>query len=126
MDHRPAGRDKLLPEIHVDICFMRSKTDVATKCIGQQQQKRHGQRGAGQGRVKPIPSERINAFTRVIGLEAQDLVLRSDQLCRSCWRKWVADAFQQRLFTRSHLWDRRLRMAWSKEECRLLKGSSGC
>ena len=33
MDHRRAGRDKLIPEIHVDYCFMGSKIDVATKCI---------------------------------------------------------------------------------------------
>ena len=32
MDQRRAGRDKLIPEIHVD-CFMGSKMDVATKCI---------------------------------------------------------------------------------------------
>ena len=33
MDHRRAGRDKLVPEIRVDYCFMGSKMDVATKCI---------------------------------------------------------------------------------------------
>ena len=33
MDHRRAGRDKLIPEIHVDYCFMGSKIDVVTKCI---------------------------------------------------------------------------------------------
>ena len=33
MDQRRAGRDKLIPEIHVDSCFMGSKMDVATKCI---------------------------------------------------------------------------------------------
>ena len=46
MDHRRAGRDKLTPEIHVDCCFMESRTDEAIKCIvvakGLQQQKRHG------------------------------------------------------------------------------------
>ena len=33
MDHRRAGRDKLVPEIHVDYCFTASKTDVTTRCI---------------------------------------------------------------------------------------------
>ena len=33
MDHRRAGRDKLVPEIHVDYCFIGSKTDVTTRCI---------------------------------------------------------------------------------------------
>ena len=33
MDHRLAGREKVMRELHVDYCFMVSRGDDATKCI---------------------------------------------------------------------------------------------
>ena len=32
MDHRRAGRAKVIPELHVDYCFMGSKGDATARC----------------------------------------------------------------------------------------------
>ena len=82
-----------------------------------------------EGASNEFPAKRIHAFIRQIWLEATRFGFYEatrNQHCRTCWWKWVADASQQRPFTRSHLWDRQLRMEWPKEECRLLKGRFGC
>ena len=83
MDHRRAGRDKLVPEIHVDYCFMGSKTDVTTRCIVVAKDCSSKIVMASvvpvKGSSHEFPAKRINAFVRELGLEAQDLVLRSDQ-----------------------------------------------
>ena len=83
MDHRRAGKDKLIPEIHVDSCFMGSKIDVATKCIVVAKDYSSKSVMASvvpvKGASNEFPAKRISAFICEIGLEGQDLVLRSDQ-----------------------------------------------
>ena len=91
---------------------MGSKMDVATKCIVVAKDYSSKSVMASvvpvKGASNEFPAKRINAFIREIGLEGQDFVLRSDQEPALCWRKLVADAFQQGPFTRSHLWDSQL------------------
>ena len=83
MDHRRAGKDKLVPEIHVDHCFMGSQTDVTTRCIVVAKDYSSKSVMASvvpvNGSSNEFPAKRINAFIRELGLEAQDLVLRGDQ-----------------------------------------------
>ena len=83
MDHRRAGRDKLVPEIHVDYCYMGSKTDVTTRCIVVAKDYSSKSVMASvvpvKGSSHEIPAKRINTFIRELDLEAQDLALRSDQ-----------------------------------------------
>ena len=83
MDHRRTGRDKLIPEIHVDCCSMGSKIDVATKCFVVAKDYSSKSVMASvvpvKGSSNEFPAKRINAFIREIGLEGQDLVLRRDQ-----------------------------------------------
>ena len=62
MDHRRAGKDKLIPEIHVDYCFMGSKIDVATKCIVVAKDYSSKSVMASVGRFKRIPSEEDQGF----------------------------------------------------------------
>ena len=83
MDHRRAGRDKLVPEIHVDYCVMGSKTDVTTRWIVVANDYSSKCVMASvvpvKGSSNEFPAKKINAFIRELGLEAQDLVLRGDQ-----------------------------------------------
>ena len=72
MDHRRAGRDKLIPEIHVDYCFIGSKIDVATKCIVVAKDYSSKSVMASvvpvKGASNEFPAKRINAFIRETGL----------------------------------------------------------
>ena len=75
MDHRKAGREKMIPEVHVDYCFMGSKGDATTRCIVVAKESVVPVKGSSN----EFPAKRITAFIRELGLENQDLVLRSDQ-----------------------------------------------
>ena len=83
MDHRRAGKDKLVPEIHVVYCFMGSKTDVTTRWIVVANDYSSKCVMASVVPVKGSSNEfrtkKIKVFIRELGLEAQDLVLRGDQ-----------------------------------------------
>ena len=69
--------------MHVDYCFMGSREDVATRCIVVAKDYDSKSIMASIVPVKgsscEFPARRINAFIRELGLEGQDLVLRSDQ-----------------------------------------------
>ena len=83
MDHKRASREKLVRELHLDYCFMGSKEDAATKCIVVAKDYDSKSVMASvvpvKGSSNEFPARRINAFVRELGLEGQDLVLRSDQ-----------------------------------------------
>ena len=83
MDHRKAGREKMIPEVHVDYCFMGSKGDATTRCIvvGKEYESKSVMASVVpvKGSSNEFPAKRITAFIRELGLENQDLVLRSDQ-----------------------------------------------
>ena len=96
MDHRRAGRDKLVPEIHVDCCFMRSKTDVTTRCIVV---------------AKDYSSKSVMASVVPVKVSSHEFPAKRStrlyvnlvwrRLCKTCWRKSVADVSQPRHSTRS-------------------------
>ena len=69
--------------VHVDYCFMGSKGDATTRCIVVAKDYEHKCVMASVVLVKglshELPAKRIVAFIRELGLEGQDLVLRSDQ-----------------------------------------------
>ena len=107
---------------------MGSKIDVATtKCIVVAKDYSSNSVMASvvpvKGASNEFPAKRINAFILEIGWRDKIWCYEAtrNQHCRTCWRKLVADASQQRHFTRSHLLDRQLLMEWPKEECRLLR-----
>ena len=83
MDHKRANRDNNIREIHIDYCFMGSKGDAATKCIVVAKDYDSKSLMASivpvKGGSHEYPAKRINAFIRELGLEGQDVVLRSDQ-----------------------------------------------
>ena len=83
MDHRRAGRGKTIPELHVDYCFMGSTGDATTRCIVVAKDYEHKCVMASvvpvKGSSHEFPAKRIVAFIRELGVEGQDLVLRSDQ-----------------------------------------------
>ena len=67
-DRSFCAKDKLIPEIHVDYCFMGSKTDVATKCIVVEKDYSSKSVMASvvpvKGASNEFPTKRINAFVR--------------------------------------------------------------
>ena len=83
MDHKRANREKMIREVHVDYCFMGSKADTTTKCIVVAKDYDSKSIMASivptKGGSHDYPAKRINAFIRELGLEAQDVVFRSDQ-----------------------------------------------
>ena len=83
MDHRRAGRAKMIPELHVDYCFMGSKGDATARCIVVAKDYEHKCVMASvvpvKGSSHKFPAKRIGAFIRELGLEGQDIVLRSEQ-----------------------------------------------
>ena len=83
MDHRRAGRAKMIPELHVDYCFTGSKGDATARCIVVAKDYEHKCVMASvvpvKGSSHKFPAKRIGAFIRELGLEGQDIVLRSDQ-----------------------------------------------
>ena len=83
MDHRRAGRPKMIPELHVDYCFMGSKGDATARCIVVTKDYEHKCVMASvvpiKGSSHEIPAKRSGAFIRELGLEGQDIVLRSEQ-----------------------------------------------
>ena len=83
MDHRKAGREKMIPEVHVDHCFMGSKGDATPRCIVVAKEYESKSVMASvvpvKGPSNEFPAKRITAFIRELGLENQDFVLRSDQ-----------------------------------------------
>ena len=108
MDHRRAGRDKLVPEIQVDYCFMGSETDVTTRCIVVA--KDYSSKSVMvsvvpvKGSSYEFPAKRINSFTRELGLEAQDLVLEpalQDLLAEVGRRRVPAKTFYEVSLVRS-------------------------
>ena len=78
MDHRQAGSGD--PR---GLQFHGSKTDVTTRCIVVAKDYSSKSVVASvvpvKGSSHEFPAKRMNAFIRELGLEAQDLVLRSDQ-----------------------------------------------
>ena len=83
MDHRRAGRPKMIPELHVDHCFMGSKREATARCIVVAKDYEHKCVMASvvpvKGSSHEFPAKRIGAFIRELGLEGQDIVVRSDQ-----------------------------------------------
>ena len=69
MEHRKGQHEKIVKELHVDYCFMGCKGETATRCIVVPL----------KGASHEYPARRIIAFIKELGLEAHDLVLRSDQ-----------------------------------------------
>ena len=130
MDHRRAGRGKTIPELHVDYCFMGSKGDAATRCIVVAKDYEHKCVMASVVPVKGSSHELRNESLR----SYESLVWKARTLCfvatrsqpsRTCWRRSERDGPQRKHSTRSLLWDRRLRMAWPREEYKLSKGKFG-
>ena len=56
MDHRRAGRAKMIPELHVDYCFMGSKGDATARDY-EHKQVCDGKRGHRQGFVAQVLRE---------------------------------------------------------------------
>ena len=83
MDHRKAGREKTIPELRVDCCFMGSQGDVTTWCIVLAKDYESKCVMASvvpvKGSLNEISAKRITAFIRDFCLEGQDLKLQSDQ-----------------------------------------------
>ena len=83
MDHKRASQEKLVRELHLDYCFMGSRGDVGTRCIVVAKDYDSKNVMASivpiKGSSNEFPARRINAFIRELGLEGQDVVLRSDQ-----------------------------------------------
>ena len=83
LDHRRAGRPRLIPELHVDCCFMGSKGDATARWIVVAKDYEHKCVMASvvpvKGSSHELLAKRIGAFIRELGLEGQDIVLRSDQ-----------------------------------------------
>ena len=83
MDHRRASREKIVRELHVDYCFMSARGDESTKCIVVAKDYDSKSVMASvvpvKGSSREFPARRIIAFIRELGLEGQDIVLRSDQ-----------------------------------------------
>ena len=83
MDHRRAGRGKTIPELNVDYCFMGAKGDATTRCMVVAKDYEHKCVMASvvpvKGSSHEFSAKSIVAFMRELGLEGQELVLRSDQ-----------------------------------------------
>ena len=84
MDPRRPGRPKMIPVLHVDYCFMGSKGDATARCIVVAA--KDYEHKCVMASVVPVKgssheflAKRIGAFIRELGLEGQDIVLRSDQ-----------------------------------------------
>ena len=83
MAHRRAGREKTIPELHVDYCFMGSEGDSENRCIVVAKDYDSKSVMASivpiKGSSNDFTAKRIGAFIRELGLEGRDLVLRGDQ-----------------------------------------------
>ena len=83
MDHRKVDRERTVREIHVDYCFMGTKSDTSAKSILVAKEYESKSVMASvvpvKGSSQEFPARRIVAFIRELGLEGQDIVLRSDQ-----------------------------------------------
>ena len=83
MEHRKGQHEKIVKELHVDYCFMGCKGETATRCIVVAKDF-HSKSVMSSvvplnGASHEYPARRIIAFIKELGLEAHDLVLRSDQ-----------------------------------------------
>ena len=83
MEHRKGQHEKIVKELHVDYCFMGCKGETATRCIVVAKDFHSKSVMSSvvplKGASHEYPARRIIAFIKELGLEAHDLVLRSDQ-----------------------------------------------
>ena len=83
LDHKKQERKHDMKEVHVDYCFMGSADDEKTRCIVVAKELDSKYLMSSVVPVKggdhEFPARRLCAFLRELGLEHQDLTLKSDQ-----------------------------------------------
>ena len=83
LDHRRSDRKQVLPEVHLDYCFMGAGREEKTKVIIVAKHRDSKSVPASvvpvKGASNDFAARRICAFLRELGLEHADFVLRSDQ-----------------------------------------------
>ena len=83
LDHRRQQRQHNMKEVHVDYCFMGSAKDNKTRCIivGKEPESKYIVSSVVpmKGASHEFPARRLCAFLRGLGLEHQDVTLKSDQ-----------------------------------------------
>jgi hypothetical protein len=83
LEHRKVDRKHNMKELHVDYCFMGSAEDDKTKCIivAKEPESKYLVSSVVplKGASHEFPAKRLCAFLKELGLEHQDVTLKSDQ-----------------------------------------------